>query len=123
MRTKKTSNVIIAETEEKMAAEGALLFSVTALSAIEKRGRFTVALSGGSTPGKMHALLGREPYRSRIPWNRIYLFWGDERCVPAGNQWSNYGRAREDFLDYIAIPIENIHPMPGEVPSEVGGLP
>ena len=122
MSMKKTSNVIIAETEEAMAEEGARLFAEIVACGVAANTMCAVALSGGSTPRKMHVLLGREPYRSRIPWNRVHLFWGDERCVPAENHWSNYGRAREDFLDYIAIPIENIHPMPGALPPEEGAL-
>lgn len=122
MRTKKTRNVIIAETEEAMAAEGARLFAEIVASGVAANTMCAVALSGGSTPRKMHALLGQEPYCSGIPWSRVHLYWGDERCVPADSRWSNYGRAREDFLDYIAIPIENIHPMPGEVPPDEGAL-
>lgn len=103
-----------------MAAEGARLFAEIVASAVAVRDMCTIALSGGSTPRKMHALFGQEPYRSGIAWDRVGLFWGDERYVPADSRWSNYGLAREDFLDRVDIPAENVHPMPGNLPPEEG---
>ncbi|MBW2049476.1 MAG: 6-phosphogluconolactonase [Deltaproteobacteria bacterium] len=65
-----------------MAEEGARLFAEIVKRVAATGQECMIALSGGSTPRKMHALLGQDPYGSRIPWNRVHLFWGDERCVP-----------------------------------------
>jgi 6-phosphogluconolactonase len=113
-------NIIIVETAEALAKEGECVFAEVVEAAVAARGKCMVALSGGSTPRKMHTLLGQEPYRSRIPWNKIHLYWGDERCVPVHSPWSNYGRAREDFLDGIDMQADNVHPMPGHLPPEEG---
>ena len=69
-----------------------------------------VALSGGTTPKQMGTILAREPYRSRIPWDRVHIFWGDERWVPLGSPESNAGEARRGFLDLVPIPPGNVHP-------------
>ena len=58
----------------------------------------------------MGTILAREPYRSRIPWDRIHIFWGDERWVPLGSPESNAGEARRGFLDLVPIPPGNVHP-------------
>lgn len=77
-------------------------------------GRFTVALSGGSTPKALYTLLAGNAFRTRIPWEKVHVFWGDERCVPPDHADSNYRMARESFLDHAPIPKENIHRMHGE---------
>ena len=70
-----------------------------AREAIAKRGKFTFALSGGTTPGKMYALLTSEPYRSQIDWSAVHLFWSDERCVPPTDPQSNYYLAQQALLE------------------------
>ncbi len=77
-------------------------------------GRVTLALSGGSTPRALYALLAGDHFRSRVPWPRVHVFWGDERCVPPDHSESNYRMAREALLDVVPIPAQNIHRMPGE---------
>ncbi len=72
--------------------------------------RFHIALAGGSTPRTLYTLLG-VTFRERIPWDRVHLFWGDERFVPPDDVSSNYRMVRESLLDRIKIPEENIHPM------------
>ncbi len=79
-------------------------------TAIAARGRAIVALSGGSTPKQMGSILAREPYRSRIPWGHVHVFWGDERFVPLGSPESNAGEAKRGFLDLVPIPPDNVHP-------------
>jgi 6-phosphogluconolactonase len=116
----KKRDIIIVKTSEALAEKGASLFSEMALASTAEKDRFTVALSGGSTPRKMHVMFGQDPYRSSIPWNGVHLFWGDERCVPETSRWSNYGLAKGDFLERLDIPVENIHPMPGHLPPEEG---
>lgn len=71
-----------------------------------------VSLSGGSTPKTLYHLLGSEPYRARIPWQRLELFWGDERFVSHDSPDSNYHMARQALLDSAPIPPARIHPVP-----------
>lgn len=78
-----------------------------------QRGRFLVALSGGSTPRALHQALVAQ-YRDLIPWERVQVFWSDERCVPPDHPESNYRMARETLLEQVPLPPENIHRMPGE---------
>jgi 6-phosphogluconolactonase len=96
------------------------MFSRIAEESVSLRGRFAVALSGGSTPRLMHRMLCDEPYLSMIPWNRIHIFWVDERCIPISDPASNYGAARADFLDNVPVPENQLHPMPMDVPPEQG---
>ena len=86
--------------------------------AVSKRGRFAIALSGGHTPGKMYSLWAQtEQYRNKTPWDRVHLFWSDERFVPADDPRSNYRMARETLISQVPIPAENVHPMPTNLPS------
>lgn len=78
-------------------------------TAVSARGQAFIALSGGSTPKQMGSLLAREPYASRIPWDKVQIFWGDERWVPLGSPESNAGEAKRGFLDLVAIPPANVH--------------
>ena len=104
--------VIIVEDSEALAKRGAALFLQHAVSAVKQRGRFSVALSGGSTPRPMNRLLACEPFISEIPWNATHIFMVDERVVPMEDEASNFGTAKRDFLDTVPIPLENLHPMP-----------
>ena len=74
-------------------------------------GRIAVCLTGGSSPRQLYALLATETHRSRIPWDRVHWFIGDERFVPASDPLNNMGVARQIFLDQCA-PSANIHPIP-----------
>src|SRR5437762_2139659 len=74
-------------------------------------GRIAVCLTGGSSPRQLYALLPTEAYRSKIPWQRVHWFIGDERFVPADDPLNNMGIARATFLDRYA-PVANIHPIP-----------
>jgi 6-phosphogluconolactonase len=84
--------------------------------AVAQRGRFVIALAGGHTPAKMYALWARErKYESQTPWDRVHLFWGDERYVPQSDPQSNYRMTKEAMLSQAPIPTANIHPMPTEI--------
>jgi 6-phosphogluconolactonase len=81
--------------------------------AVAKCGKFSIALSGGHTPEKMYSLWAQtEQYRDKTPWDRVHLFWSDERYVPSDSPLSNYHMARETFISSVPIPPENVHPMP-----------
>ena len=77
----------------------------------ENPGRVAICLTGGSSPKQLYQLLATDPWRSRIPWQRVHWFIGDERFVPADDPLNNMGVARETFLDRCA-PASNIHPIP-----------
>jgi 6-phosphogluconolactonase len=89
-------------------------FVSTARAAIAKRGVFFVALAGGSTPKGLYQKLATSPYMEQIDWSRVHLFFGDERCVPATHDDSNFKMARTAMIDLIPIPEENVHRMPTE---------
>lgn len=108
--------IIVADDPDQLAVRGTELFCKIAREAINTTGRFTAAISGGSTPRAMNRLLTREPYVSQIAWQKTHLFWVDERMVPAGDPASNFGAAREDFLEAIPLPPENIYPMTSDKP-------
>jgi 6-phosphogluconolactonase len=86
-----------------------------ARKAIQDHGIFSVALSGGSTPAPVYRALGSIENRDRLEWERIHLFWGDERCVPPDHPNSNYRMVKEQLLQSVSIPEENIHRVPGEM--------
>lgn len=90
---------------------GAEEFVRAAQEAIRERGRFAAALSGGSTPRGLYALLAddKEPFRPRLEWGLVHFFWGDERCVPPDHPESNFRMAREALLSKIPLPPENVH--------------
>jgi 6-phosphogluconolactonase len=97
-----------------LARAGAEQFVAAAGRAIAARGRFAVALSGGSTPRAMHTLLAGEAFDRRLNWSRVHLFFGDERCVPPDNPESNYRMARETLIDHVPVPAANVHRLRGE---------
>ena len=81
---------------------------------------FTIALSGGSTPRRLHVLMAGDPaVRNRLPWGQLHFFWGDERHVPPDHPQSNYRMAHETLLSLASVPAENIHRVPTEEPNAV----
>jgi 6-phosphogluconolactonase len=96
----------------------AVHFVELAAEAIARNGRFTVALSGGSTPQAAFQLLAAAPYTGRVDWDRVHIFWVDERCVPPDHPDSNYRLARRSLLDRVRIPADQIHPMRGDLTPE-----
>ncbi len=89
-------------------------FATRADAAIKDHGRFCVALSGGSTPKSLFALLTSDKF-STLPWNKIFLFWGDERYVSADAPESNFRMTKEALLSKVAIPLENIFRIKTEI--------
>src|ERR1700740_746658 len=89
-------------------------FARQATGAVNARGRFTVALSGGSTPKGLYTLLATN---SPLPWSKIYFFFGDERHVPPDHSDSNYRMARETLLSKVPIPGDNVFRVLAENPD------
>ncbi len=77
-------------------------------------GDFTVALPGGSTPLPLFRLLATGDYASRVDWNRVHIFFGDERAVPKTHADSNYGQAQTVLLSHVPISLEHVHRIHGE---------
>jgi 6-phosphogluconolactonase len=75
---------------------------------------FTIALSGGRTPAVLYQLMAGK-YSSQIPWDKVHIFWGDERYVPANHADSNFAMASKMLISHISIPAQNIHPVPTEL--------
>jgi 6-phosphogluconolactonase len=87
----------------------------SARNAIRRRGRFRVALSGGSTPPPIYALLAAPPRLGAVDWSRVEFFWADERAVPPGHRESNFGLARASLLTHLrGVKPAAVHRMPAD---------
>ena len=107
---------------ESLSRGAAELFVEKAEQAVRGRGRFSVVLSGGSTPRRTYELLASPSFRERVAWGRVHVFWGDERCVPPDDPQSNARMARLALLDHVPIPSAQIHPIECEQsPAEAAG--
>lgn len=106
-----------AEAVSRTAADALVL---VARRAVAERGRFTLALAGGSTPRRLYGLLAdaREPFRGQVPWDRTHVFFGDERHVPPDHPESNYRMARQALLAHVGA--ASVHRMRGELPDAAG---
>ena len=102
---------------DMLSQQAALLIVRLASESVVTHGRFTIALSGGSTPRKSYNLLAGEPYRSQIDWALVEVFLGDERCVPADDAESNFRMAHETLLSKVPIAEKQIHRMPADQPD------
>jgi 6-phosphogluconolactonase len=96
---------------ESLSRAAAELFARLAADAVITRGRFSVALSGGRTPRRAYEILAQPPFREQLPWDRIHVFWGDERCVDPADLRSNARLAREALLDHVPLRKTQIHPF------------
>jgi 6-phosphogluconolactonase len=85
-----------------------------AAKAIEARGRFCVALAGGSTPRGLYARLAGADFAGRVDWDRVYVFFGDERCVPPGDAQSNYRMAQDSLLTHVPLAPVHVFRLRGE---------
>ena len=107
----------VSQTPEELAAAAAEMFAAVAGDAVTARGVARVAISGGTTPKVMFALLGdqSQPYFARVPWDKLHLFWVDERCVPPTDAESNYRMTNEAMLSHVPLPASQIYRMAGEL--------
>ncbi len=108
-------SVVIFENPEKLAEAAARAFVEKAAKAIAERGRFAVALAGGSTPKATYEVLSRDHARD-VGWPDVHVFFGDERAVPPDHEDSNYRMARGALLDHV--PVGSVHRMRGELPPD-----
>jgi 6-phosphogluconolactonase len=101
---------------DALSAAAADELAAIAKDAVAARGVCTSALSGGSTPKRLFALLAKRG-RDALPWDAIDLWWGDERCVPPDHADSNYRMAREALVDPLRLDAQRVHRMPAEEPD------
>ena len=106
--------LFIAGSIDDLAREAAGRVVDSASRAIQMRGRFSMALSGGSTPRRLYQLLTQSPYRQAIDWSRVHLFFADERFVPHSDAESTVRLVRETLLEGVPVPAEHFHVMPTE---------
>jgi len=99
---------------DALAAAAAKRFMDSAKRAVEKTDRFIVVLAGGTTPRKLYSLLTESPYREKVPWDKIYFVFGDERCVPPDDEASNYHMAQETLFEPLEIPAQRVLRLKGE---------
>jgi len=102
----------------KLAEAAADHFVEQSIRAIQQHGRFSIALAGGSTPQATYRMLASETYASRVDWEHVHVFWGDERCVTVDHPDSNYRMAKENLLSHVPIREDNLHRMRGELLPE-----
>ena len=114
MVTKVVPGLLIATPDPAQAAREACARMARSIhDALKERGTATIALSGGSSPLDAYRFLAQQP----IDWNKVHVYWVDERAVPPDHERSNYGAAKKVFLDAISIPPANVHRMRGEEPD------
>jgi len=100
-------------TPQELFAAAAEAVAQLAVEAVAERGRFTLALSGGSTPKSLYTLLATNA-RTSLPWDRMFFFWGDERHVPPNHPDSNYRMANEAMLSKVPVPADNVFRIKAE---------
>jgi 6-phosphogluconolactonase len=110
------AEIRVLKTPQELFAAAAEEVVRLANQAVAERGRFTIALSGGSTPKSLFNLLATNA-RPTLPWDRMFFFWSDERHVPPTDPDSNYRMADEAMLSKVPVPPGNVFRVPSENPD------
>lgn len=108
------TSIIVREDSAQIVELAGQKLVEAARGAIAARGVFTLALAGGSTPRALYVLLAGEAYRDQFDWEKIHIFFGDERAVPPADELSNFKMATDSLLSHVPLPPENIHRMEAE---------
>lgn len=103
--------VKIFDSLDELNKSAAQLFVRAADEAIAKKGYFTVALTGGSSPVELYRLLATSPYKEQVLWEQVYVFWGDERWVPFTDERSNTRMTFETLLNHVPVQEDHVYPM------------
>ncbi|AQG79169.1 6-phosphogluconolactonase [Spirosoma montaniterrae] len=101
--------LIVTKNSADLAKKAADFIAKRIVDTLKKQERFTIALSGGSTPKALHELLAKSPYAEQIPWLQLHVFWGDERYVSIDDPLSNAGMAYDTLLGHVYTPEDQIH--------------
>lgn len=106
--------VHVARDATALVERAAALLGAAIAAAVAVRGRCALALAGGSTPRPVYQRLAQPPYAERVPWSRVHVFWGDERCVPRDDPASNARMVDAALLAHVPLPPANVHRVPVE---------
>jgi 6-phosphogluconolactonase len=106
------NKIEVFETPDDLSVAMAEFIIKLAKEAIAASGRFSISLSGGSTPEKLFKLMAGAGYKDRMPWKDTFVFWGDERCVPLTDDRNNAHVAKILLLDKVGIPASHVFPIP-----------
>lgn len=111
-----SKKVLVFSDREALSRTAAERLAEVVEATLATKSRVAIALAGGSTPRRLYELLA-ETHRDRLPWDRIYLFWGDERFVPADHPASNYRMAHDALLRHVPLPPDHVFPIPTDAAS------
>ena len=109
-----TVEYFVYENANEFAQHAAELFATRIGQAVSKRGAARIAISGGNTPKPIFGLLSGSSFKDKLPWDKVQLYWVDERTVAPNSEDSNYGMTKKNLLDRVAIPEVNVFRMEGE---------
>ena len=112
-------NLHVFQSVDDLSYSAAELFAKRCRETVNARGRFVVALTGGTSPKKLYELLTQDPFRDSLPWDKVHVFWGDERPVAIDHEDNNARMAFEAMLNDLPIPPEQIHPIQGQFRPDV----
>ena len=104
---------------EELSQAATKVFIECARKAISLRGRFIVALSGGSTPKRLFQILAENQHCEIMPWEKTLIFWGDERAVGPDHEWSNYKLALDHLLAHVPVHDKNVFRIKGELGAKL----
>lgn len=119
MKAPSMPEILILEDSKALAMAAATRLIGIGTRAVAEKGRFDAVLAGGSTPLALYEILARQDFHQHLDWQKVHIFWGDERCVPPDDPRSNYRTARLSLLDPLEIHEENIHRMAGELDPDL----
>jgi 6-phosphogluconolactonase len=103
---------------ESLSVDAAKWIANRITTTLKTKDRFTIALSGGSTPKRLHELLAQAPYKETLDWSSLHIFWGDERAVPFEDSRNNAKMAYDTLLDFVPVPASQIHVMRTDIAPE-----
>ncbi|HLZ87051.1 MAG TPA: 6-phosphogluconolactonase [Puia sp.] len=103
---------------EALSNAAAKFIADSITTTLKTKPRYTIALSGGSTPKRLHQILAQSPYKEQIDWTKLHVFWGDERAVPFEDSRNNAKMAYDTLLDFVPVPASQIHVMRTDIGPE-----
>jgi 6-phosphogluconolactonase len=115
-------NLHIYQNDKEFAKDVADWIIKVIAETLQKQERFTWVLSGGNTPKPVYELLSSAPYREQIDWNKLHIFWGDERAVPFTDDRNNAKMAYETLLNKVSVPEEQIYLMRTDISPEESAI-
>lgn len=107
------ANIHIFENAEAVAQAAAQHIIELARLCIAKKGRFSLALAGGSTPKRIYEMLATDTFATQVNWSKVHIFFGDERTVAPDHADSNFRMANEALLSHVELPAQNVHRING----------